>query len=314
VRAAARIAAAAFQTAGSGFSRTWLLALAIMVTSLAAGCSGTVPATGRHRVGGSPAAYWTRSRLIGARPLIGTGPIHGFGRKQTPLRGQSALSRRAQFAPRVGALFVREPGGDHFCTASVVASPGKDLLITAAHCINGGRGGGYRADIVFVPDYRDGHAPFGVWSIQRMLVAPQWASSSDPAFDVGFVVLKPHDGLNIEDILGANRLATDVHYTYLVRVTGYPASASAPIVCLNWTARQSAAQLRFECAGYTGGTSGSPWVTHFDPRTRDGTIVGVIGGYQEGGDTADVSYSPYLGSAIHRLYQEAAGLGAPRHS
>ncbi len=305
MRAAARIAAAAFQTAGSGFSRTWPLALALLVTSLAAGCSGAGPATGRHPVGGSPAAYWTRSRLIGARPLIAARPMRGLGRPRIP--------RQAQFDLRVGALFVREPGGDHFCTASVVASPGKDLLITAAHCINGGRGGGYRADIVFVPDYRDGHAPFGVWSIQRMLVAPQWARSSDPAFDVGFVVLKPHDGLNIEDILGANRLATDVHYTYLVRVTGYPASASAPIACLNWTARQSAAQLRFECAGYTGGTSGSPWVTHFDPRTRDGTIVGVIGGYQEGGDTADVSYSSYLGSAIHRLYEEAAGLGAPRH-
>jgi|GEM_PF-6836167 hypothetical protein len=41
----------------------------------------------------------------------------------TPLRSPCAS----------GALFVREAGGDHFCTASVVASPGRDLLITAAH-------------------------------------------------------------------------------------------------------------------------------------------------------------------------------------
>ena len=60
----------------------------------------------------------------------------------------------------------------------------------------------------------------------------------------------------------------------------------------------------------TGGTSGSPWVTHFDRLTRTGTIVGVIGGYQEGGDTAAVSYSSYLGSAVQHLYQEAEAASA----
>ena len=71
------------------------------------------------------------------------------------------------------------------------------------------------------------------------------------------------------------------------------------------TSRQSASQLRFDCGGFTGGTSGSPWVTHFNPRTRNGTIVGVIGGYQQGGDTAAISYSSYLGAAVQRLYQQA---------
>jgi V8-like Glu-specific endopeptidase len=47
------------------------------------------------------------------------------------------------------------------CTASVVASPAGNLLITAAHCINGGNGAGYKQDIVFIPDYRDGGAGKG---------------------------------------------------------------------------------------------------------------------------------------------------------
>jgi hypothetical protein len=55
-----------------------------------------------------------------------------------------------------------------------------------------------------------------------------------------------------------------------------------------------------------GGTSGSPWVTHFNTRTRNGTIIEMIGGYQEGGDTAATSYSSYLGAAVQRLYQQAA--------
>ena len=186
----------------------------------------------------------------------------------------------------------------------------EDLPITATHCINGGKGG-YKTDIVFIPDYRNGDAPYGVWTPQRLLVAPQWANSSDPDFDVGFVVLQPHDGENIQQVLGANRLGIDSGYQYLVRVTGYPDSADAPITCINWTSRQSATQLRFECGGYTGGTSGSPWVTHFDTRSRTGTIVGVIGGYQQGGDTPSVSYSAYLGSRFTSFTSRPSRAGPP---
>ena len=47
----------------------------------------------------------------------------------------------------------------------MVSSPGKDLLITAVHCINGGKGSrGYNSDIVFIPGYRDGQEPFGAWT------------------------------------------------------------------------------------------------------------------------------------------------------
>jgi V8-like Glu-specific endopeptidase len=187
----------------------------------------------------------------------------------------------------------------------VVASPGRDLLITAAHCISGGQNGGYRQDIVFIPGYRDGQEPFGVWIPARLLVAPQWQNSSDPDYDVGFIVLKPDDGKNVEDVAGANQLGIDPGYTNLVRVTGYPASEDAPVTCVSWTSRQSQSQLRFDCGGFTGGTSGSPWVTHFDPRTRTGTIVGVLGGYQEGGSTEGISYSSYLGPEIEQLYRQA---------
>jgi hypothetical protein len=38
--------------------------------------------------------------------------------------------------------------------------------------------------------------------------------------------------------------------------------------------------------------------------------VGVIGGYQQGGDTPAVSYSVYLNGAIQKLYQEATSLSS----
>jgi V8-like Glu-specific endopeptidase len=273
-------------------------AVAIVAALGAAGCTAT-PSAG-HRP--PPAAvYWDRSRLRGARPFIGERP--GV---LAPRRLGNSHIAGLRSGLRVGALFMRAAGRDHFCTASVVASPGKDLLITAAHCINGGKGStGYRSDIVFIPDYRDGQDPFGVWMPAKLLVPPQWARSSDPDYDVGFVVLKPHVDQNIEQVLGANRFGAGLGGRHLVHVTGYPSSSSAPITCVNWTSRVSSTQLRFECAGYTGGTSGSPWVVRFSPESRTGTIIGVIGGDEGGGETASVSYSVRFGPAIQRLYRQA---------
>ena len=277
-------------------------AVAAIVAGSMAGCSSsrTAPAAertpaARTTVGAVGAAgYWTKGRLLAAADWRASRAA------AFPSPGASPNSHTSLKATRVGALFLRVGSADHFCTASVVSSPGRDLLITAAHCINGGHGSGYRSDLVFIPDYRNGEAPYGIWTPSRLLVAPGWAESADPDLDVGFVVLEPRDGENIEQVLGANTLAFNPGYRNLVRVTGYPQSSDEPITCRNWTTEQSASQLEF-----TGGTSGSPWITHFDSATQTGHIVGVIGGYQQGGDTPSVSYSAYLGTAIKQLYDEA---------
>src|ERR1700722_8919223 len=162
-----------------------------------AGCS-TPSSTDLQRAGQrGPVDYWNRSLLLGARPF-------GVGEK-VPQPGQTPDAHTAVTALRVGALFEHDASGDHFCTASVVDSPGEDLLITAAHCINGGGGSGYKSDIVFIPGYRDGDAPNGIWTPQQLIVAPQWANSADPDYDVGFVVLEPLNGMKIQQVLGGDK-------------------------------------------------------------------------------------------------------------
>jgi hypothetical protein len=149
-----------------GRMRHGALAAAIAVI-LVSGCSAAPGAGHRHLGASSPVGFWTRSRLIGTRPLRG-------GQRLVPLPRQSAKSHTAPPVPlRVGALFERDASGQHFCTASVVTSPGKNLLITAAHCINGGKGSGYKKDIVFIPDYRDGEEPYGVWTLHLLQRLPQ---------------------------------------------------------------------------------------------------------------------------------------------
>jgi V8-like Glu-specific endopeptidase len=298
-----------------------MAAAAIAVLAWTGGCSSG----GSHSPTASPAAnasttqgegdaaadYWTRDRLLDAQPwrkwALPRMPSGSPG--STPTAHTPVLE-----APRVGALFEHSPSGNHFCTASVVDSPGHDLLITAAHCIHGGKDGGYSQDIVFIPGYQDGATPYGVWTPAKLFVDSRWASSSDPDFDVGFVVLQPLNGQNIQDVLGANEIGFNAGFSNLVRVTGYPTSANAPVTCRNWTSMQSQTQVKFQCGGFFGGTSGSPWVTDFNLKTRTGEIVGVIGGYQEGGATDSISYSVYLNDGIRTLYEQAEAWPTATHS
>jgi V8-like Glu-specific endopeptidase len=290
-----------------GAARRATLALAIVLTTAAlAGHDGpggaSAERTASWGAGGSADAnaglgYWTQSRAGGAwqhRTLWGL-PL---GIVEAPLTARAVNNE----ASPVGALFESDLPGNHFCTASVVQSPGRDLLITAAHCVNDGRGHN-RSDIVFVPGYVDGMVPHGVWSLRQVIVDPRWAHGANPDYDVGFVVLYPKNGKNIQDVLGAYQIGFNDAYTNQVWVTGYPATASAPVTCKNWTTKQSATQLRFACGGFYRGTSGSPWVAPHG-------IVGVIGGYQRGGNTPAVSYSPYLGTAIEKLYAQAKAAGS----
>ncbi|MEU1041986.1 trypsin-like serine peptidase [Streptomyces sp. NPDC005551] len=198
---------------------------------------------------------------------------------------------------RVGALFGGSGDlvGGHFCTASVVHSAGRNLIVTAAHCLDGG--GAFR----FVPGYRDGRAPYGVWRVARTYVSEAWRRDRDEDGDLAFAVVDDlAAGPALEDVVGGNSLATgQATGATAVTVTGYPRSREVPITCTNRPTAHSATQQRIACPAFTGGTSGSPWVN------GDGQVVGVIGGHEEGGDTADVSYSAVLGEEAAALHRRA---------
>ncbi|GAA4542657.1 trypsin-like serine peptidase [Amycolatopsis samaneae] len=205
-------------------------------------------------------------------------------------------------SPAVGALFV---DGAHYCTASVVHSEQGDVLLTAAHCIHNGEGGDYISGITFAPGFHNGVAPFGYWDVGNELVAPGWAASSDPDLDVGFATA--HQAGNpktLESVTGANKLATGGAFVQAITLTGYPDEADVPAVCQNTTSQQDTYQLRVDCAGFPNGTSGGPWVAQQDPKTRLGTVVGVIGGFQYGGDDPDTSYSSYFDEDVAALYRQ----------
>jgi V8-like Glu-specific endopeptidase len=206
-------------------------------------------------------------------------------------------------AAAVGALFTMSAGklGAHFCTASVVHSTHGDLAVTAAHCVAGITG-----QIAFVPGYADGREPYGIWEVTRVYTDQAWQSSQNPDDDIAFLRLsQTGDGLTVEEVTGAEHLATGWQTPALVQVIGYPNGADQPVVCANWTKLFSPAQLKFDCGGYTTGTSGGPFLADVSAASGEGTIIGVIGGYEQGGDTPEVSYASALGPAVAALYASA---------
>jgi hypothetical protein len=64
--------------------------------------------------------------------------------------------------------------------------------------------------------------------------------------------------------------------------------------------------LQFDCPGYSNASSGAPFLSDISPKSGQGDVVGVIGGYQQGGDKPAVSYSSPIGPVLHRIYSRLA--------
>jgi hypothetical protein len=194
----------------------------------------------------------------------------------------------------VGPLFSGGLAADHKCTASVL-SAGRDLLLTAAHCLVGTGAG-----VQFVPGY-DGTAaeptPYGVWTVTRTWVPAGWLENQDPDHDYAILQVTDLDvggrSASINETTGGNDISVPLFGPPSRRVTveAYNAgSDDAPIRCTA-SADLHQAIPSFGCEGYSAGTSGAPWLqdTGFAGRR---VVVGVIGGSFQGGCLDSVSYSP----------------------
>jgi hypothetical protein len=209
--------------------------------------------------------------------------------------------------PTVGALFIPSVLGlgpalglPHYCSASVVHSPGHDLVLTAAHCVYGTGLG-----IEFAPGFHDGISPYGVWAVRRAYLDQAWLDDQDPQHDFAVLAMARHNGAGIEDRTGlAVRLGSAPAAGTSVTVDGYVAgSGGRPITCTA-PVYYTSGYPSFDCSGYADGVSGGPWF-------RGGRVVGVIGGLHQGGCTPDTSYSSAFGADVAALLvrAEAGGSG-----
>jgi len=218
----------------------------------------------------------------------------------------------------IGALFTLSPAGElesHFCTASVVDSPAGDLVLTAAHCMLN-----KTADqVAFVPDYSAGHMPYGVWTVTSVVEDHRWQKSADADDDFAFLVVdQAGSPVPVQDLTGGETLGISTVPGRQVKVAGYPNTGDTMVSCENTVVAFNSRQFQFDCDGFTDGTSGSPLLADAVPVGATGLaategvdmVIGVIGGYEQGGYTASVSYAARFATSLAALYQQAEAVAA----
>ena len=211
--------------------------------------------------------------------------------------------------PAVGPLFRNGLASRHGCTASVVDSPHGDLILTAAHCVSGTAAGW-----LFAPGYDAGGTPYGVWTVTGAYVDPEWISDQNPIDDVAILSVadQQRDGRSVavQDVTGGYVLQQAPRSGTAITDIAYNSGINdQPITC-TVPAYYTTGYPSFNCHGYVGGSSGSPWLSRLSGSGRI-AVRGVIGGLHQGGCYEFTSYSSPFGSNVYHLLGRAAGGQAP---
>lgn len=287
--------------------------------------------------GASPqraAAFWTPARMRRARPLevepdrfasllprAGRADGRGAPRRVAARALLAALGTDFVEVPdpttpefRInGAIFIAlGPFGFARCSGTAVRSRNRSVVVTAGHCVNsGGRHGRwFPGRWAFVPGYRHGQRPFGVFPARWLDTTRQWRRSGSENFDVGAAVVGRNGrGELLEEAVGGAGIAWNLKPHQRFDVHGYPAEApfdgetqrlcaSTPFLGHdpNSFLFSGPLNLAVSCE-VTGGASGGGWLIHGD------TLNGVTDyGYFDPGSP---DYGAYFGNEVARLYGRA---------
>ena len=68
------------------------------------------------------------------------------------------------------------------CSGTALLSGNKSVVWTAGHCVNEGPGD-FATNWEFVPAYKDGSAPLGVYVAEDLITSSAWANQGDFSYD-----------------------------------------------------------------------------------------------------------------------------------
>jgi hypothetical protein len=317
------------------------LSLAVALTSIAAG----VPSAGASSArGGRVAAFsaqqarrfWTPARMRMARPVDVQPPgASGLAPTVAGSPAAGAPHRVPPLAPRLGAAAssapekVAEPAAAGYrqngviffeffgfldrCSGTSVSAPNYSVVFTAGHCVDGGgpRGHAYTGQWVFVPGYRYGQRPYGVFPAKWTDTTRGWLASGSENIDVGAAVVGRNEkGERLADAVGAAGIAWGLKPHQVFDVHGYPAEepfdGETQQLCPqtpflghdpNSVLLPGPLNLAVDCA-VNGGASGGGW-------TIAGNLLNSVTDYGYPQDQAS-DYGAYFGKEVARLYERAA--------
>ncbi|MEV0259537.1 trypsin-like serine protease [Streptomyces sp. NPDC050732] len=289
--------------------------------------------------------FWTPERMAEAEPVeqqqtreaAAAGDAEA-GKEQAPRKGmQRSPSHTFEGIKEVGTFYWAQKAGNdfpdrydyRFCGGTVVPSPGKNLVVSAAHCFDSDD----QKNLIFVPQHSaKSPMPHGMFPIKKagIFKDPGYTGSrkSEENFtgvDVAFLATEPRsDGKQVENVVGAVPMGFNTGFKHTVHAIGYPylygggkyKPKQDPLSCTTPTKKYTADNTKdsggrlwrggtfteINCDGYVGGTSGGPFITAGGEPAK---LIGVTGGWMTGGHSADTSYSSYFGNDVKRIYDAA---------
>jgi hypothetical protein len=278
--------------------------------------------------------FWTLARIREAKPLelgrsgAGLPPAGRAGERGKPHRVAARVPEEGGFGsdfelvPDSAAPGFRIHGtifvsigifGYGRCSGTAVRSRNESVVITAAHCLHtGGRRGQWFLDEgVFVPGYRYGQRPFGVFPIRWVDTARQWRSSGSRNFDVGAMVVGANQrGQLLTEAVGGAGIAWNLKADQTFDVHGYPAAPpfdgetqrfcdGVPFLGHDPGSFLAPGPLNLAVTcGLTGGASGGGWMV-------EGNKLNSVTNYGYFDERSPV-YGSYFGKEAGRLYGRAA--------
>jgi hypothetical protein len=285
-----------------------LVALAALVAlpMLAAPAAAAGPRSEHDRI----VAYWTRDRILAARPR----DLHRAPGRLAPLAKPSPAAApsgpakssgtlwpdgKGKVYTVVGRVLFTMDGGDWICSGAAATDPRGDVsvVLTAAHCAYDNENKAFATNWTFFPEfdtnpaYSCENAVHGCWTASRIVVHGGYAdqpgfTSTATQHDWAFAVTgpggKPGQSLQL-DSLGSFPIAFNAYSSgTTMSAFGYPAGGSyAPGHELAYCSGSAGfdrwngnTTYRLGC-NMTGGSSGGPWFTGMDANGNTGTLSSV---------------------------------------
>jgi hypothetical protein len=292
--------------------RRLIIAPALLATFVLAG-----PAQAQVRERGTDSAaarssvedYWTADRMQSAKPAERIIESDGSVSKSAaaaplPWTSQEVTTAYTNAPTRThGKVFFTLGGVDYVCSGTALLSGNKSVVWTAGHCVNEGPGD-FATNWEFVPAYKDGTAPLGVYVADNLFTSAAWGNSGDMSYDFGAAVVAPAGGTALTDRVGGRGITFNYNRSQNYVSYGYPAAppftgerlwtCSSPLQTSDNSA--SPATMGIGC-DMTGGSSGGGWIVGGNLYSENSY------GYS---NQPNVMFGPYLDSVAQSVYNAAA--------
>lgn len=303
VGALAATSSPATATTGTGTGTMDAALRATAATStVPAPLSASVRSAGGSSAASSAVAYWTPERMRNAvpddRPTLAADPATTPSRRTTTPAGSTAPSApisgvraAVNASATVGRVFFYNPadGFNHSCSGSALNSNSKRLVITAGHCVHSGSGGVYMQNWVFVPLYNYGSRPYGTFAARTYRTFDAWRNSGSRDHDAAMVTTWNNESNQLlVNTVGGNGLSWNYSHSISLTILAYPADppydGTWQQYCQGTTQQVGLFDGRIEMqCGFTGGSSGGPWLRAYDNATGLGYVNGVMSTLASGG-------------------------------